>query len=134
MHDSPDIPIGQRLRTRRTEVLKKGLRQMAAILGVAPAHVVDVEKGNRRPSEDLMIRIAAAYEIPEAELRAGWSRAHAIVDEVASQDVTTVEKVPEFLRTARDLTPEQWDALIAHARDMAKPAPTKKRKKKRGSS
>ena len=111
-------PIGEVLRTRRVETLKKGLREMARILSIAPAHLTDIEKGRRTPSEGLLNRIAAAYGMPEAKLRSGWQRADAVVAEVANQDVTTAEKVPEFLRTARKLTPEQWDRLIGQAKRL----------------
>ena len=112
-------PIGDVLRTCRVDVLKKGLREMARILSIAPAHLTDLEKGRRSPSEDLLKRIAVAYGIPEAELRSGWQRADAVVAEVANQDATTAEKVPEFLRSARKLTPEQWDRVIGQAKRMA---------------
>ena len=115
---SKQEPIGDVLRSRRVETLKKGLREMARILGIAPAHMTDIEKGRRTPSENLLKRIATAYGIPEAELRSGWQRADAVVAEVANQDVTTAEKVPEFLRTARKLTPEQWDRLIGQAKRL----------------
>lgn len=119
-------PIGDALRARRIEELHKGLREMAKILAIAPAHLTDLEKGRRTPSEDLLLRISKAYGISEAELRAGWSRAEAIVSEVATQDALTAEKVPEFLRTARRLSQDQWDKLIAEARKMGT---TRKRKK-----
>lgn len=115
---NPKQPIGDVLHTRRVEVLKKGLREMAGILSIAPAHLTDIEKGRRTPSGDLLMRICKAYGIPEAELRSGWSRAEAIVTEVANQDPLTAEKVPEFLRTARKLTPQQWDNLIDQAKRM----------------
>jgi transcriptional regulator with XRE-family HTH domain len=111
-------PIGEILRAQRVETLKKGLREMARILGIAPAHLTDIEKGRRTPSEDLLKRIATAYGMAEAELRSGWQRAAAVVAEVANQDATTAEKVPEFLRTARKLTPEQWDRIIGQAKRM----------------
>jgi len=119
-------PIGDLLRRRRVETLNKGLREMAKELGIAPAHLTDLEKGRRTPSDDLLLRIAKAYGINEAELRAGWSRAQAIVGEVATQDALTAEKVPEFLRTARKLSPDQWDKLIEQARKMG--TPRKRRK------
>ena len=112
-------PIGDVLRARRVEILKKGLREMAAILTIAPAHLTDIEKGRRTPSQDLLMRICRAYGIPEADLRSGWSRADVVVAEVATQDSVTAEKVPEFLRTARKLTPKQWDDLIDQARRMS---------------
>ena len=111
-------PIGEVLRTRRVETLKKGLREMARILSIAPAHLTDLEKGRRTPSEGLLKKISIAYGIAEADLRSGWQRAAAVVAEVANQDPTTAEKVPEFLRTARKLTPEQWDRLIGQAKRM----------------
>jgi transcriptional regulator with XRE-family HTH domain len=92
---------------------------MAGELSIAPAHMTDIEKGRRTPSEELMVKIATSYRIPIAELRAGWSRPDAIVKEVASQDATTAEKVPEFLRTARNLNSTQWDQLIEQAKGMA---------------
>lgn len=111
-------PIGETLRQRRVEALDKSLREMAKVLDIAPAHLTDVELGRRTPSEALLLRISVAYGITVAELRAGWSRPDAIVSEVASQDAVTAEKVPELLRSARKLTPTQWDALIDEARRM----------------
>jgi transcriptional regulator with XRE-family HTH domain len=112
-------PIGETLRARRVEVLRKGLREMAKLLKIAPAHLTDIEKGRRTPSEGLLVRISESYGIPQPELRAGWSKADEVVEEVATQDAMTAEKVPEFLRTARKLSPEQWDRLIGQARRMA---------------
>lgn len=115
---SPKQPIGELLRARRVDVLKKGLREMAGELGIAPAHLTDIEKGRRTPSQDLLMRICKAYGIPEADLRSGWSRADNVVAEVATQDPVTAEKVPAFLRSARKLSPEQWDTLIEQAKRM----------------
>jgi transcriptional regulator with XRE-family HTH domain len=111
-------PIGERLRTQRVEVLGKGLREMAKLLEIAPAHLTDIEKGRRSPSDELLVRIAAHYEIDEPDLRTAWAKAERVVNEVATQDSTTARKVPEFLRTARDLSPEQWDKLIKQAEKM----------------
>jgi transcriptional regulator with XRE-family HTH domain len=110
--------IGDVLRARRVEVLHKGLREMARLLDIAPAHLTDLEKGRRTPSEDLLMRISKQYGIDESQLRAGWSKADAIVGEIATQDATAAAKVPELLRTARKFTPKQWDALIEQAKRM----------------
>ena len=115
---NPKQPIGEVLRARRVGVLKKGLREMAGILEIAPAHLTDIEKARRTPSEGLMMRISRAYGIAEAELRSGWSRPDAVVSEVASQDSVTAQKVPEFLRTARKLSTEQWDHLIEQTKRL----------------
>jgi transcriptional regulator with XRE-family HTH domain len=112
-------PIGEKLRLQRVEVLNKGLREMAGLLDIAPAHLTDIEKGRRTPSEALMLKMAEQYHLPLADLRSGFSRPDAIVSEVASQNPTTAAKVPEFLRTARNLSAEQWDRLIRQASRMA---------------
>lgn len=91
---------------------------MARILDIAPAHLTDIEKGRRAPSEELLVRIQKHYKLDEATLRSGWNKPQSIVEEVASQDRTTAAKVPEFLRTARGLTSEQWDRLIRQAKKM----------------
>ena len=113
------LPIGERLRQKRTDVLKCGLREMARTLDIAPAHLTDIEKGRRSPSEGLLVRIAEHYGMEEAELRTAWSKADQVVDEIATQDTTTARKVPELLRKARDLSSEQWDQLIQEAQRLA---------------
>lgn len=112
-------PIGDRLRRQRVEVLNRGLRQTAADLDIAPAHLTDIEKGRRSPSEALLIRIAKIYTIDEQLLRKAWGKMNSVVGEVFAESDTNAEKVPEFLRTARDLTSEQWDTLIEQAKSMS---------------
>lgn len=114
-----DGPIGDVLRQRRVDVLKKGLREMARLLDITPPHLTDIENGRRNPSEELLLRIAQLYDMDEAQLRAGWGRAQPIVGEVATQDALAAEKVPEFLREARNLTSDQWDSVIQQARRLA---------------
>lgn len=113
-------PIGEVLRQQRVNVLKKGLREMAALLGISPAYVTGIEKGTRKPAEELMLKIAQHYRLDVNQLRVGWQRTDAVVGDVANQDTTTAEKVPEFLRTARNLSPAQWDRLIQQAKKMTK--------------
>ncbi len=111
--------IGEILRARRVDVLKKGLREMAKLLSIAPAHLTDIEKGRRSPSDALLMRIAEQYQVDQADLRTAWAKAEDIVGEIATQDGTTARKVPEFLRTARNLSSEQWDKLISQAKRMS---------------
>lgn len=111
--------VGEVLRKQRIKVLNKGLREMAKLLGIAPPHLTDLEKGRRTPSEELLLRMVKQYGVDEATLRAGWSRPEEIVSEIASQDATTAAKVPELLRTARRLSSSQWDDLIEQARRIS---------------
>ena len=114
--------IGEKIRRQRVEVLNKGLREMAALLGIAPAYLTLIEKGQRVPSEAMMLKIAEHYRLAVADLRVGWSRPDAVVSEVASENRTAATKAPEFLRTARNLTAAQWDQLIQQADKMARGA------------
>lgn len=116
---NPNLPIGEKLRRRRVETLGRSVRDMAKALDTSPIHISDIETGKRTPSEDLLMRMADAYGIPEPELRAGFARADAIVTEIATESATAAEKVPQFLRTARGLNAEQWDKLIKQARKIS---------------
>ena len=111
-------PIGERLRLKRVETLGKGLREMARALDIAPAHLTDIESGRRSPSEELMLRMATAYQVPEHELRSAFSKPDAIVHEIASESPTSSEKVPQLLRSVRGLSAEQYDRLIQQARKL----------------
>lgn len=111
-------PVGDTLRRQRVEVLGKGLRETAQVLGIAPAHLTDLEKGRRTPSEALLGRIAEVYKLDIAILRAGWHKPDQAVAEAATRDATAAAKVPEFLRSTQGLTPEQWDTLIAQAKKL----------------
>jgi transcriptional regulator with XRE-family HTH domain len=102
------------------DVLQKGLREMARMLQISAAYLTDLEKDRRVPSDDLLRKICLHYKLDEAELRAAWQRADAVVGEVANQDAVTAEKVPQFLRTARNLNAHEWDAIIKQAGLMAR--------------
>ncbi|MGD9689170.1 MAG: helix-turn-helix domain-containing protein [Phycisphaerales bacterium] len=102
------------MRARRIETLGKGLREMARLLNIAPAHLTDIEMGRRTPSEELMLKLGEAYGIDEAALRAGWGRAQAVVDEVANRSEVNAAKVPELLRKAGNFGPNEWDQVIRY--------------------
>jgi transcriptional regulator with XRE-family HTH domain len=114
----PVVSIGDRLRLQRVEKLNKGLREMARFLDIAPAHLTDIENGRRNPSEDLLVRIAAAYQMPVPDLRSAFSKPESIVEEIASDSPTEAEKVPMLLRSTRGMTPAQYDELIRQAKKI----------------
>lgn len=113
-------PIGVTMREKRIEVLGKGLREMAAILGIAPAHLTDVEKGRRTPSEPLLARISEHYGIDVATLRSGWSKVDDSVKRIVTKNPTTAAKAPALLLAAEELSSDEWDALISRAKQLAK--------------
>lgn len=117
---------GEILREQRVNVLRKGLREMARHLDIAPPHLTDLEKDRRTPSQPLLLRIAAAYQLDVAVLQAAWGRADATLTEMVTQNAETVRRLPEFLRRARDLTPEQWDRVMKQVKQVAREKPKPK--------
>ena len=120
----PQKLVYELLREQRVRI-GRGLRELAGVLGITPPHLTDIEKGRRTPSEELLVKIARVYGIEEALLRAGCGRPAWIVGEVATQDLTTTRKLPEFLREARTLNADQWDSLIGEARRLTGGKPRK---------
>lgn len=118
-HPEP-ASIGATIRRKRIEVLNLGLREMARALGIAPAHLSDLEHGRRSPSEELLLKLAKLYKLDESILRSGWSKPDAVVREIASQNPMTAAKVPALLRSAKGLTSDQWDALITEAKRLSR--------------
>jgi len=115
----PEIPIGERLRLRRVDVLAKSVRDIAKVLDTSPIHISDIETGKRTPSDELLVRMAEVYGLPEADLRSGFSRAPADVNELVTESPVSVEKAPEFLRSARGLGADEWDRLIKEAKKLS---------------
>jgi transcriptional regulator with XRE-family HTH domain len=116
--------IGGRLRSQRVDKLGKSLRDVAKLVGCAPIHLSDIETGKRFPSDELLQEIARVYQFPEAELRAGFHRPDSDVIELASENAVAAAKVPIFLREARGISAEQWDALIKQARKLPRDKPS----------
>jgi transcriptional regulator with XRE-family HTH domain len=107
------MPIAERLRRQRVEVLGKSVRDLAKLLDISPIHMSDIETGKRAPSEELLLKVAAVYGIPEAELRAGFARPDPDVIRVATESTVAAEKSAEFLRRASGLSAKKWDKVIA---------------------
>ncbi|MBS0197000.1 MAG: helix-turn-helix transcriptional regulator [Planctomycetes bacterium] len=63
--DDESQVIGERLRSHRVEVLGISVRDMARTLDKVPIHVSDIETGKRSPSEELLLKIAREYGLPE---------------------------------------------------------------------
>mgnify|MGYP006443965829 CR=1 FL=1 len=95
------------LKQLRTEK-RIGVRELGRAVGVTGMHISNMEKGKSMPSPELIVKLADALDtdVDEMSYRA---------DHVAPEIVNVIQKqpkaVPNFLRSAKDLTPEQWEAL-----------------------
>ncbi|MFA6093764.1 MAG: helix-turn-helix transcriptional regulator [Elusimicrobiota bacterium] len=65
--------LGEEIRRRRME-LDIPLRKFAEKVDVSPAHMSDIENGNRNPSDELLAKIAENLRAPVDELKKFDSR------------------------------------------------------------
>ena len=109
------LTFGQYIKEKR-ESLGKSLRSVAADIGMAPAYLSDVEKGNRWPPVKYLEKMIEVLQIPQSELNTFYDLAGDIregsypdlTDYIGKTDVARVA-----LRTARDhnIPDEQWQEI-----------------------
>ena len=110
------LTFGQFIKEKQ-ESLGKSLRSVAADIGMAPAYLSDVEKGNRWPPVKYLEKMIEVLQIPQSELNTFYDLAGDIregsypdlTDYIGKTDIARVA-----LRTARDhnIPDEQWQAFI----------------------
>lgn len=110
------LTFGQYIKEKR-ESLGKSLRSVATDIGMAPAYLSDVEKGNRWPPVKYLEKMIEMLQIPQSELNTFYDLAGDIregsypdlTDYIGKTDIVRVA-----LRTARDhnIPDEQWQAFI----------------------
>jgi transcriptional regulator with XRE-family HTH domain len=89
------MTLGERIRARRLE-LGITLRELGRRVEVSAPYLTDLEAGRRHPSPEVLQRIAAALELPAAELEK--------LDTRLSPEVRRwVETQPEVARLLRTL-------------------------------
>ena len=75
-----------------------------------------MEKGKSMPSPELIVKLAKALETDVDEMS---HRADHVAPEVVDVIQKQPKAVPNFLRSAKDLTPDQWEALQKQVEAMA---------------
>lgn len=118
------LTFGQFIKEKR-ESLGKSLRSVAADIGMAPAYLSDVEKGNRWPPVKYLEMMIEVLKIPQSELNTFYDLAGDIregsypdlTDYIGKTDIARVA-----LRTARDhnIPDEQWQAFIDNINSQSK--------------
>ena len=79
-------------------------------------HISNMEKGKSLPSPELIVKLAQALEADVDEMS---HRADHVAPEVVGVIQNQPKAVPNFLRSAKDLTPEQWAQLQRQVEGMA---------------
>ena len=118
------LTFGQFIKKKR-ESLGKSLRSVAADIGMAPAYLSDVEKGNRWPPVKYLEKMIEVLQIPQTELNTFYDLAGDIregsypdlTDYIGKTDIARVA-----LRTARDhnIPEEQWQVFIDNINSQSK--------------
>jgi transcriptional regulator with XRE-family HTH domain len=111
-----EATFGQRVQALRVEK-RMGIRELGRALDISAMHISNLEKGKSMPSSDLVEKIAAELQGDLDELlHLADQLDPAVVNVIQSNPYT----VPSLLRTAKNLTPQQWAKLQKQVEKMAK--------------
>ena len=120
------MTLGDRIQELRAEK-RMSMRGLAKSVGVTPMHISNIEKGFTTGSSELIAKIAKALETDPDKLL------H-LADRVDPEAIDVIQKnpqaVPSFLRSAKDLSPEEWDKMQKYLDKMK--GEKKPKSKKRG--
>ena len=94
-----------------------GVRELGRLAGVTGMHISNIEKSKSTPSPELVQKIAKALDANVDELLY-------LADQVDPEVVDVIHNnpyaIPTFLRSAKNLTPEQWEKLQKQVEKMSK--------------
>ncbi|MCL2046700.1 MAG: helix-turn-helix transcriptional regulator [Oscillospiraceae bacterium] len=118
--------FGEYLKERR-QALGKSIRQCAAEIGITPAYLSDIEKGNRNPPANYHEMVLSVLEIPKDQVYAYYDLAG------VSGNSNHIDIIPYIienpivrlaLRKARDkqITSAMWQKIIEHIDELAEDA------------
>lgn len=109
--------FGQFIRDSR-ESHKITLRQLARDMGVSPTYLSQIEQGNFSPPAEDKIRLLAKH------LKLDPDTLFAMADKIPGdlKPIFTEQPKPvaDFLRTAKGLSPEDWEKLRKKAEQLQK--------------
>ena len=108
--------FGETLKALRGEK-RMGVRELGRAVGISAMHISNLEKGKSMPSAELVEKLAD-------ELDGDLDRLLHLADQIDPAVVDVIqsnpEVIPSFLRSAKNLTPEQWEKLQKQVARMAK--------------
>lgn len=110
--------LGKKLsQFRKRERITQGA--MAERLGITASYLCDIERGFRRPSEEFLVPIALHYRIDIDELREAWLRPQPGLVKLLCCGKERASKIAILLHLVSGLTIEQFDLVLAHAKEIA---------------
>ena len=108
--------FGSYINKLRTEQ-RIGVRELGRAVDVTGMHISNIEKGKSLPSPELIVKLANVLNVDVDEMS---HMANHIAPEVVDVIQNQPKAVPNFLRSAKDLTPEQWEVLQEKLNSMLK--------------
>ena len=106
--------FSQRLKHLRSDA-KMGVRELGRALDVTGMHISNLEKGKSMPSPELTRKIATVLNTNVDEL---LKLANQVDPEVIDVIQSNHQAIPSLLRSAKNLTPEQWEILKQQVEEM----------------
>ena len=110
------MTLGERIKNLREEQ-RTSIRGLGRAVDVSAQHISNLEKGKVNASPELINKIAEALETDLDELQ---SLANLVDPEAIDVIQKNPQAVPSFLRSAKDLSPEEWEKMQAYLNRMKK--------------
>jgi transcriptional regulator with XRE-family HTH domain len=107
------MTLGERVRARRLE-LRITLRELARRVEVSAPFLTDLEAGRRHPGPDVLRRLAAALDLPAAELEALDTR----LSPEVRRWVETEPDVARLLRTMQSSPRKRREQMLRRLRRL----------------
>tara|TARA_Y100000031_G_scaffold111351_1_gene122775 strand:+ start:147 stop:494 length:348 start_codon:yes stop_codon:yes gene_type:complete len=108
--------LGKMIRNLRKE---KGLslRKLAEVVDVSFVNIAHIENGRVKTSKKVLKQIAEALDYDRDEL---FALADTIDEEIEDIIRKIPKVIPDFLRTAKNLSSEEWNDLTEHVKNINK--------------
>ena len=106
--------FGEKLKNLRSNA-NMGVRELGRALDVTGMHISNMEKGKSMPSPELTRKIATVLNTNVDEL---LKLANQVDPEVIDVIQSNHQAIPSLLRSAKNLTPEQWEILKQQVEEM----------------
>ena len=110
------LSFGERIKGLRLD-RDIGLRELGRLVDISAMHISNLEKERVMPSPELVTKIAVTLEADVDEL---LHLAGLVDPQVVDVIQDNPYQAPSLLRSAKNLTPEQWEKLQKQAEKMAK--------------
>ena len=120
------MKLGEKINELR-EIKRISIRGLGRLTDVSGMHISNLEKGKVNASPELITKIAEALDTNVDEL---LHLADRVDPEVVDVIQSNPQAVPSFLRSAKDLSPEEWDKMQKYLDKMK--GEKKPKSKKRG--